>query len=133
VSAPRLIGVLIDLPASALSAVASAWGCEANPRAVYEAMIEPARLAAVVAALPSAAQQLLRALGSESLRVEDLLARVAIGRETAERSLLELGALALVVRVGAGGRAQPLFGSVGRERLAVPREVAAALRGVAAR
>jgi hypothetical protein len=127
VKAPRLIGVLIDLPAPALSGLASAWGCPATPREVYEAITSPARLAAAVDALPDASRQVLRALATEPLRRDDLLARVAVGPETVGRSLLDLGALALVVRVGAGGRAQPLFGSVGREWLAVPREVAAAL------
>ena len=131
--APRLIGVLIDLPAPALSGLASAWGCPATPREVYEAIASPARLAAAVDGLPDASRQVLRALATEPLRLDDLLARVALGPESAERSLLELGALGLVVRVGAGGRAQPLFGSVGREWLAVPREVAAALRGAPAR
>jgi hypothetical protein len=131
--APRLIGVLIDLPAPALAALASAWRCEATPRALYETMTSGPRLAKAVDALPDASRQLLRALADEPLRLDDLLARVAVGRETAERSLVELGELGLAARVGAGGRAQPLLGSVGRERLAVPREVAAALRGAPAR
>jgi hypothetical protein len=99
VKAPRLIGMLIDLPAAALLELASRWGCPATPK---------------------------------TLPLDDLLGRVALGRASAERSLLELGGLGLVARVGPSGRAQPLQGRVGRDWLAVPREVAAALSRAAA-
>ena len=132
-SAPRLIGVLIDLPQPALTSLAERWGAAATRKELYEAMRSGTSLAARVAGLTPAAQQLLRALAAEPLRLDDLLARVALGRESAERGLLELGELGLVVRVGAGGRGQPLVGGVGRERLAVPREIAAALSRAVAR
>jgi hypothetical protein len=131
VKAPRLIGMLIDLPAAALLELASRWGCPATPKTLYEVMTS-GRLVGLVGELPAATQQVLRALAPAPLPLDDLLGRVALGRASAERSLLELGGLGLVARVGPSGRAQPLQGRVGRDWLAVPREVAAALSRAAA-
>jgi hypothetical protein len=131
VKAPRLIGLLIDLPAAATTELAARWGCAATPTALYEVMTSP-RLAALVGGLPDATQQVVRALAPAPLRADDLLGRLALGPESAERSLLDLGGLGLVARVGSSGRAQPLVGAVGRDWLAVPREVAAALTRAAA-
>jgi hypothetical protein len=132
VKAPRLIGLLIDLPVAALTDLAARWECPATPKELYEVMTSR-RLTGLVGELPAATQQVLRALAPTPLRLDDLLGRVALGRESTERSLLELGGLGLVARVGSSGRARPLLGGVGREWLAVPREVAGALARAAAR
>jgi hypothetical protein len=131
VKAPRLIGLLLDLPS--LTALAALWRAEPTPRALYRVMTSPRRLHTMVDGLPAAAGQLLRALAAEPLRADDLIARVAVGQESAELALAELGQIGLVVRLDSAGRGMPLAGSVGRERLAVPREVAVALSAVAAR
>jgi hypothetical protein len=133
-AAPRLIALLIDLPDGARAELAARWGCRGAPtaglaRELYEAMVDPVRLGACVAELEPSCRTVLRGLSAEPTDLEELLGRVALGRDTVERCLGALGSLGLVVRVGTSGRPAPAAAPFGAARLAVPREVGAALRG----
>jgi hypothetical protein len=140
---PRLIGLLIDLPDGPRAALAAGWlaGQDATAsggdgavgpvgltRELYAAMVDPTRLGARVAGLDSACRDALRALASEPGSFDELLGRVALGRETLEGCLAVLGRLGLVVRVEPSGRPRPAAAPFGSAFLAVPREVASALR-----
>ncbi|HEV8632758.1 MAG TPA: hypothetical protein VG370_00755 [Chloroflexota bacterium] len=140
--APRLIALLIDLPDPARAALAERWRISdgahrrgwgaasgaGSTRELYAAMVDPERLAARVAGLEPACRDVLRGLASEPAGLDDLLGRVALGSETVERCLSALGGLGLVVRVEPNRRARLAVAPFGSALLAVPREVAAALR-----
>ncbi|HEY3083547.1 MAG TPA: hypothetical protein VGM69_26940 [Chloroflexota bacterium] len=97
-------------------------------RELYAAMVDPTRLNARLAAIEPACRDVLRGLVAESASLDELLGRVALGRETVERCLGVLGGLCLVVRVESSGRPRPAAAPFGSTRLVVPREIAAALR-----
>jgi hypothetical protein len=142
---PRLIALLIDLPDRQRAALAAAWGVGGDGAAgtvgdrsgalapaLYGAMVDPARLGARVAGLDPGCRDVLRALGNRATGLDDLLGRVALGGETVERCLGQLGQLCLVVRLDARGRPRPAAPPFGGAELVVPREVAASLRGLGA-
>lgn len=128
---PRLIPLLMDLPEPDRLELASRWGCPPAAARIYDAMTDPARLAERLPALGQGCPEVLRAVADEPTTLVELLGRVALGRETVERCLAQLGELGLVVRVGPGGRPQPVRSPVGSARLAVPRELTGLVRAPA--
>jgi hypothetical protein len=98
-----------------------------STRELLQAMTDPGRLQARLAALEPGCRDVLRSLGDEPANLDELLGRVALGRPTVERCLVELGRLGLVVRLEPSGRPRPAAAPFDRARLVVPREVAVAL------
>src|SRR5262245_23057200 len=126
---PRLMALLLDLPAGARRRLAEQWGAAEDTASLYRSMTDQESLRRRLATLPAGARAALELLRREPASPDDLLARLPISEGRLAEGIAALAGLALALRAPEAGARTPrlALGAGPRDRLYVPADLAAAL------
>lgn len=130
--APRLMGLLLDLPPLVRRALAEHWGTEGDAASLYRAMTGPTTLRACIDGLPPRAGEVLAVLLRAPASRHNLLARMPLSAQRLDEALAALADRGLILRLPEQGLRTPRLaaGASAHESLYVPADVAVAAEAI---